>query len=113
MTNTRPEINFAPITPATTPLTLDNLNTSLSAYPGAQIYLTSLSNPATRPDPAWLHGVRPDASGSTGAAVSCAIITSDHGGGLVDVYYMYFYAFNYGTFLTDLSFIDDYPVRSP
>ena len=46
--------------------------------------------------PAWLNGVKPDASGKTNGAVSAAIIVNDHGSGLVDAFYMYFYAFNFG-----------------
>jgi hypothetical protein len=47
-------------------------------------------------NPEWILGVKPDSTGKTDGAVSCAIIVNDHGGGLVDAFYMYFYAFNYG-----------------
>ena len=66
--------------------------------------------------PAWLNGVKPDASGRTGSATGCAIIVNDHSSdtsGFIDVFYMYFYAFNYGTFLTFLNnpvLFDPYPI---
>lgn len=94
LTNTQPEINYTAITPSTSPLTLDNLNSSLSSYDGSDIYLTSTSDITT--NPAWLNGVAPNSDGETVGAVSCAIIVNDHGSGLVDAFYMYFYAFNYG-----------------
>lgn len=112
--NTQPEIEYTPVTPSSNPLTLDNLNSSLSAYPGSELFLTSITNVTT--DPSWLHGVKPDASGASTGAVSCAIIVNDHSSdtsGFVDVFYMYFYAFNYGTFLTLLNQtidISSYPI---
>jgi hypothetical protein len=48
-------------------------------------------------NPPWLYGVLPDpVTGESVGAKSCAIIVNDHGNGLVDAYYMYFYAFNLG-----------------
>ena len=75
------------------PLTLTNLN-QLNALGGTSVYLTSNVDITTRP--AWLNGIKPDGSGKSGDAVSCAIITNDHGNGEVDAFYMYFYAYNWG-----------------
>lgn len=48
-------------------------------------------------NPPWLYGVLPDpVTGESVGAKSCAIIVNDHGNGLIDAYYMYFYAFNLG-----------------
>ena len=91
--HTKPELNFAPITNAPSPLTLDNL-ASLNALGGTDVYLTSVDDVTT--NPAWLAGVKPDGSGKTNGAVSCAVIVNDHGNGLVDAFYMYFYAYNLG-----------------
>jgi hypothetical protein len=93
LTNTIPELNFTPVTTGPSPLTLNNLN-ALNTPNGNNVYLTSKLDPTT--NPAYLYGVTPDSAGKTGNATSCAIIVNDHGEGLVDVFYMYFYAFNYG-----------------
>ena len=93
LTNTNPTLNFTPITNAPNPLTLNNLN-ALNNLGGVNVYLTSKENVET--SPAWIHGVKPDSSGKTEGAVSCAIVVNDHGSGKVDAFYMYFYAFNYG-----------------
>ena len=73
------------------PLTLNNLDTLNSA--GANVYLTSVDD--VTKGPAWLKGVKPNASGKTDGAVSSAIIVNDHGAGRVDAFYMYFYAYNF------------------
>ena len=90
--HTKPEVNFVVVPNAPNPLTLNNLD-SLNAA-GANVYLTSVDDITTKP--AWLKGVKPDASGKTNGATSAAIIVNDHGSGNVDAFYMYFYAFNYG-----------------
>ncbi|QIW99236.1 hypothetical protein AMS68_004754 [Peltaster fructicola] len=95
LTNTQPEVNFTVVNGAPNPLTLDNLD-QLNTYGGKSVYLSSKQDPAT--NPSWLNGVVPDSVGKTNGAVSCGIIVNDHGAGLVDVFYMYFYAFNYGGF---------------
>lgn len=93
LTNTQPEVNYTVVSGAPSPLTLDNLK-DLNDLGGTDVYLTSKDN--IEDQPAWLYGVGPNSSGETEGAVSCAIIVNDHGGGLVDAFYMYFYAFNYG-----------------
>lgn len=95
LTNTQPEVNFTLVSGAPNPLTLNNLD-QLNSYGGKSVYLSSKQDPAT--NPSWLNGVVPDSVGKTNGAVSCGIIINDHGAGLVDVFYMYFYAFNYGGF---------------
>ena len=77
------------------------MNSALASFNQSEVYLTSNENVTT--NPAWLNGVKPDGSGATTGAVSCTIIVNDHSSdssGFVDVFYMYFYAFNYGTLLT-------------
>jgi hypothetical protein len=93
--NTAPMVNFTAIDVTQSPLTLDNLD-SLNSYgnDGKNVYLTSLLDVTTGPK--WLNGVVPDSSGKTNDATSCALIVNDHGSGLVDVFYMYFYAYNQG-----------------
>ncbi|MCJ1285918.1 hypothetical protein MMC26_005260 [Xylographa opegraphella] len=95
LVNTRPEINFSVVADVPTPLTLDNLNDLNAFAPSSgEIYLTSIDDITTNPP--WLNGVKPDSTGKTDGARSCAIVVNDHGSGLVDAYYMYFYPFNLG-----------------
>lgn len=91
LANTQPEVNYVVVSGAPSPLTLDNLN-ELNSY--GSVYLTSKVDITT--NPAWLNGIKPDTSGKTNNAISCAIIVNDHGSGNVDAFYMYFYAFNWG-----------------
>ncbi|KAL8901354.1 MAG: hypothetical protein Q9207_005233 [Kuettlingeria erythrocarpa] len=93
LAHTKPQINFVEVAGAPNPLTLDNL-ASLNALGGQSVYLTSVDD--ITKNPAWLNGVKPDASGKTDGATSCAVIVNDHGAGNVDAYYMYFYAFDVG-----------------
>ena len=75
------------------PLTLDNLDV-LNAHGGKDIFLSSIDD--VTKNPTWMKGVRPDASGKTNGAKSCCIMVNDHGTGIVDAFYMYFYAYNQG-----------------
>lgn len=93
LANTQPEVNFTVVDGAGSPLTLNNLN-SLNELGGADVYLTSEDD--VEANPAWLLGQSPNGDGKTDDAVTCAIIVNDHGAGLVDVFYMYFYAYNFG-----------------
>ncbi|TAQ87001.1 hypothetical protein B7494_g4676 [Chlorociboria aeruginascens] len=105
VTNTRPENNYEVISGAPNPLTLDNLD-SLNAIGGTNVYLTSIDDTTSDPQPAWLKGVIPDSTGKTDGAISCAIIVCDYGNGTVDAYYMYFYAYNWGGKVAGLNFDD-------
>lgn len=69
------------------------------------MYLTSNEDVTTHP--AWLNGVKPDGTGKSGDAVSCAIITNDRGNGELDAFYMYFYAYNWGGIVLG-SLVDDH-----
>jgi len=93
--NTNPDVNYTTITTAPSPLTLLNLD-ALNAYgnDGEFVYLTSKVDITT--NPAWLDGVVPDGKGLTANATSAAVIVNNHGSGLVDAFYMYFYAYNQG-----------------
>jgi len=93
--NTHPALNLTPITNAPEPLTLENLHDlNFFGNNGSNVFLTS--NIDVTEDPKWLDGVVPNSAGKTTNAVSAAIIVNDHGDGLVDAFYMYFYAYNMG-----------------
>jgi hypothetical protein len=94
--NTHPVLDSGETIDVTHPLDMNNLD-SLNTYgnSGRNIYLSSNNDITTRPT--WLIGSPPDASRKAGNTKSCAIIINNHGKGLVDVFYMYFYAFNMGS----------------
>ena len=102
LNNTFPALNFTALssTNIPSPLTLSNLAqlnplNSCTQFGTCSLYLTSKTNISTNPP--WLYGVLPDpVTLETVGARSCAIIVNDHGGGVVDAFYMYFYAFNLG-----------------
>lgn len=102
--HTSPEINFSKFPNPPNPLTLSNLD-RLNTPDGANTYLTSNDDVTT--NPAWLNGVKPDSTGKSGNAVSCAIITNDRGNGELDAFYMYFYAYNWGGVVLG-SLVDDH-----
>jgi hypothetical protein len=97
--NTTPKINFTTVSNAPDPLTLNNLARLPSSVSLSSVGdFTNFSS-----QPSFLHGVKPESSGQTGDAVSCAIIVNDHASStdpalrnVTDVFYMYFYAFDYG-----------------
>ncbi len=91
--HTQPQSNFAAVQGLQSSLSLDNL-ASLNTLGGTNVSLTSVDN--VTKNPAWLKGVKPDDSGKTAGAISTAIIINDHGGGKVDAFYIYFYAYNQG-----------------
>jgi len=100
ISNTRPKLEFADVAGVPSPLTLDNLDElNKLGNNGLNIYLTS--NDDISKNPTWLNGVKPDADGKTGDAKSCAVIVVDKGNGMVDAFYMYFYAFNWGGIVLD------------
>ena len=101
--NTFPALNFTAATIPTdvsSPLSLSDLALlnaigNCTDFDTCPIYLTSKDNVTANPP--WLYGVLPDpVTFETVNARSCAIIVNDHGKGLVDAFYMYFYAFNMG-----------------
>lgn len=93
LVHTKPKKDFEDVETGPDPLTLENLN-ELNNPDGTSIYLTSIDDVTT--NPAWLDGIKPDGSGKTVGGITCVVIISDHGGGLVDAFYMYFYANNWG-----------------
>jgi len=102
LNNTYPTLNYTALPKAEVPSPLllsdlEQLNIlgNCMQFDTCPIYLTSKDNITANPP--WLYGILPDpVTGQTVDAKSCAIIVNDHGGGLIDAYYMYFYAFNLG-----------------
>ncbi|OCK74634.1 hypothetical protein K432DRAFT_363348 [Lepidopterella palustris CBS 459.81] len=93
--NTRPEVDYTFIPGQYDLNNLDQLNLF------GELYLTSKVDIIT--NPGWLKGVTPNSCGTTESAVTCAVITTDHGNGLVDAFYMYFYAYNWGGLVAQIS----------
>lgn len=58
------------------------------------MYLTSIADVTT--NPAWLNGIQTDLNGGTGDKKTCAIVVVDKGNGVVDAFFFYFWAFNWG-----------------
>jgi hypothetical protein len=102
LAHTNPTLNVTTIKNAPAPLSLSDLeqlnaigNCDVDHFSNCPIYLTSKDNVTANPP--WLNGVLPDpVTGEAAGTKSCAIIVNDHGNGIVDAYYMYFYAFNLG-----------------
>lgn len=93
-----PQVNYTPINDAPNPLTLSKINQL-----GADVYLTSNNDPTT--SPAWLGGTAPDSAGLTPGKDS-AIIINHKNDSSIDVFYFYFYAFNPGTNVLSLPFLN-------
>ncbi|KAI9855209.1 MAG: hypothetical protein M1813_000504 [Trichoglossum hirsutum] len=102
LNNTYAALNYTAVTNGPSPLLLSNLDQlnaigrcSVDDFDDCPIYLTSKDD--VTKSPPWLYGVLPDpTTHETVKARSCATIVNDHGGGVVDAFYMYFYAFNLG-----------------
>jgi len=100
--NTYPAFNYAVINDGPSSFDLSNLdqlntvgNCSVTDFDACSIYLTSKGNVTANPQ--WLYGVLPDPeTHETQGVKSCAVIVNDRGSGIVDAFYMYFYAFNLG-----------------
>jgi hypothetical protein len=89
--HTHPERNFNCIRLPDPPLTLFNLNQLNDIADGGRtIYLTSNDNIFTRSR--WLLGIEDD----RGDNRACVVIVVDKGKGVVDVFYFYFFAYNWG-----------------
>lgn len=96
LANTTPKLNFTALADIPNPLSLNNLAT-LNTLGGENIYLTSIT--PIESNPPFLFGRAPDSTGSTGStgdAITSAIIVRDHGDGVVDAFYFYFWAYNEG-----------------
>ena len=98
LVHTTPYVNYTAIANPPSPLTLNNLD-QLNNYGnnGANVYLQSIEGATS--NAGWFQGVAPDGRGLTESAISSAIITVDHGSGLLDAFYFYFYAFNMGNMI--------------
>ncbi len=95
LAHTEPRVNYTLITNISDPLSLDNLDQLNQFGRGGQdVYLTSVDDIET--NPVWLDGVKPDSNGLTDGAISSAVIVNDHKDGVVDVFYFYFYAYDFG-----------------
>ena len=106
LNHTYAALNYTATNTGPSPLLLSDLdqlnaigNCTADNFDACPIYLTSKDNVTTNPQ--WLYGVLPDATtGETGGIKSCAVIVNDHGNGIVDAFYMYFYAFNLGDLIS-------------
>jgi hypothetical protein len=97
LTHTVPKFNFdtLPATVTLPKLTLDNLN-MLNEYGngGVNMFLTSVDDISKNPH--WLFGITPDANGVVPNAKTGVIIVAPKGNGIIDAFYLYFYAYNWG-----------------
>ena len=98
LTHTTPRINYTAVPNAPDPISLSNLNKL-----GPDVYLTSNDDITT--DPEWLRGTAPDSNGIT-SGINSAIVVNEKKDSSVDVFCFYFYAFNPGTSVLSLSFLN-------
>jgi hypothetical protein len=97
LAHTVPCDGATPLTAAQVPaaLTLSNLDQLNSfAGGGTGVYLKSKDDVTTHP--LWLRGIMPDAEGRVRGAKTCCVIVADKGDGVVDAFWFFFYAYNYG-----------------
>jgi hypothetical protein len=95
--NTIPKFNLDALadSAAVSSLSLSNLSVlNPQGNGGVDIYLTAKDD-ITR-DPPWLLGVVPSADGSVGDAKTNVVIVAEKEAGVVDVFYVNFYAYNWG-----------------
>ncbi|KAH8712234.1 hypothetical protein GQ44DRAFT_762697 [Phaeosphaeriaceae sp. PMI808] len=94
--NTHPEIDFKGVTISKSPLTIDNIDqlNAVGTNGGRDVYLTSNNDITTNPK--WLEGIQVDSNGGTGDEKTGVIVVVDKGEGIVDAFYFYFFAFNWG-----------------
>jgi hypothetical protein len=97
LANTTPKIHLSPL-PANASLpalTLDNLNLlNQFGNGGVDVFLTS--NQDVSKNPKFMFGATPDANGRIANAKTTAVIVVDKGNGITDVFYIIFWAFNWG-----------------
>lgn len=96
LSNTEARTDYARIPSAPSPLTLSNLD-SLNEFgnDGDDVYLTVQPDDAV-PDAGFLRGTTPNEAGETEDATTSVVIVNDKGDGVVDVFYFYFYSFDWG-----------------
>lgn len=92
LANVRPTLNGANVGGAPNPLTLQNLDDLTNS--AKDIYLAT--NDDFSKTPQWIKGTIPGPDGRAGGTVSSAIVVHDRGGGQVDAFYFYFFAYNRG-----------------
>ncbi|XPS94311.1 hypothetical protein M3J09_003632 [Ascochyta lentis] len=98
LNHTTPQVNYTVIPNPTSTLTLSNLDQL-----GADVYLTS--NDDVTADPEWLRGTTPETNDFT-SGTNSAIIVNKKNDSSIDVFYFYFYAFNPGTSVLSLPFLN-------
>ena len=81
-------------------LNLDNLDI-LNQYAngGVDLYLTSKDDISK--NPSWLEGQAVAADGSISDAKTTVVIVAEKAGGIVDAFYVTFYAYNWGGIVLD------------
>jgi hypothetical protein len=89
LAHTTPLVDWKLVKGAPSPVTLNNLD-QLNGHGNTSVYLSSQEGIDHLPS--WFEGVKPDQEGRTNGAVSSALILRDHGKGILDAYYFYFYA---------------------
>lgn len=98
LAHTTPQTDYTPVFNAPDPLNLSTLSQL-----GTDVYLTSNNDVTT--DPEWLQGTAPS-SNSTTSGVNSAIIVNSKPDNTIDVFYFYFYAFNPGTLVLRIPFLE-------
>jgi hypothetical protein len=78
---------------------LDQLNTF--AKDGTNVFLKSKDDVTSHP--LWLRGVLPDPDGQIRGAKTCCVIVADKGNGVVDAFWMFFYAYNFGGVVLEMN----------